>query len=332
MSVISHDGMLQWLREYSSIEDFGYSRILPLEITPQFIGQSGSVLTINGKTLPGSQQIARQDYSKLFGFCDIQAVRVAHCHGSMACSVVFPRSSEDQRDVKPLKISYSGDCRPSQAFAKIGRDTTVLIHEATFDDELVGDAKAKKHSTTSEALGIGARMYAKAVVLTHFSQRYQKIPVLQTVQDGEVDSPAEESVAATAEDVEEANDVEDPSAVANTGDVFPPGGPAATQPPKLVHQPSSFGENGRVIKVENKDMKVAIAFDYMRVKLKDIIELEKYNEALNELLVKEVAEEESEGKEVNANGKRASEDEERLEKSKKQKKKEKHGGKTQRNN
>jgi ribonuclease Z len=332
LSVISHDGMLQWLREYSSIEDFGYSRILPLEISPQVIGQSGSVLTINGKTAPGDQQIAKQDYKTLFGFQDIQAVRVAHCHGAMACSVEFPRSPEDPKHLKPLKVSYSGDCRPSQPFTKIGKDTTVLIHEATFDDELAGDARAKKHSTTSEALGIGARMNAKAVVLTHFSQRYQKIPVLQTVQDGEAE--AEEDMVATNE-VEEANDVEDPSADANTGNSDirpPPGDPAIPKPPKLVHQASSFAENERVIKVKNKDMKVAIAFDYMRVKLKDIIELEKYNEALNELLVKEVAEEEGEGQEVNANGKRVSEDEEGKGKSKKQKKKEKHAGKTQRNN
>jgi ribonuclease Z len=252
----------------------------------------------------------------------------------MAVSVEFPRSAEIPKHVKPLKISYSGDCRPSQPFTKIGRNSTVLIHEATFDDELVGDAKAKKHSTTSEALGIGAQMNAKAVVLTHFSQRYQKIPVLQTVQDGE--ATPEEDALTTEDPVEEdANDVEDPSANTNTGNSDirpPPGGPAVPQPPKLVHQASSLAENERVIKVRNKDMKVAIAFDYMRVKLRDIIELEKYNEALNALLVKEVAEEEGEGKEVNANGKRVSEDEEGKGKSKKQKKKEKHGGKTQGHN
>jgi ribonuclease Z len=109
----------------------------------------------------------------------------------------------------------------------------------------------------------------------------------------------------------------------------PPGGPAMPQPPRLVHQAS---ENKRVIKVRNKDMKVAVAFDYMRVKLKDIIEMEKYNEALNELLVKEVAEEEGEGMELNANGKRMSEDDaEENDKGKKQKKK-KEKMKSQRNN
>lgn len=328
LSVISHDGMLQWLREYSCIEDFGYTRILPLEITPAVLGQSGSSLSINGKS-PGPFQIAKHDYKTLFGFTDIQSVHVTHCHGAMAVSVTFPESMANP-SVKPLKISYSGDCRPSRAFGTIGRDTTVLIHEATFDDELAGDARAKKHSTTSEALVVGAQMKAKAVVLTHFSQRYQKIPVLQTVQDGET-LPAEETIPVTEDADADADDV-DPMAdtTAQIGDIRPPpGGPAMPQPPRVAHQAS---ENKRVIKVRNKDMKVAIAFDYMRVKLKDIIEMEKYNEALNELLVKEVAEEEGEGMELNANGKRMSEDDaEENDKGKKQKKK-KEKMKSQRNN
>lgn len=55
----------------------------------------------------------------------------------------------------------------------------MLLHEATFDDELRGDAEAKKHSTTSEAIAVGMAMGAKRIVLTHFSQRYQKIPVME---------------------------------------------------------------------------------------------------------------------------------------------------------
>ncbi|KAJ4341275.1 hypothetical protein N0V95_007281 [Ascochyta clinopodiicola] len=323
LAVISHDGMLQWLREYASIEDFGYSRILPLEISPATVGVGGSLLSINGIDKLEGLRIAKQDYTPLFGFADIQSVKVAHCHGAMAVSITFPRSSPEP-SVKPLKVSYSGDCRPSQPFSKIGRDTTVLIHEATFDDELEGDARAKKHSTTSEALGIGARMNAKAVVLTHFSQRYQKIPVLQTVQDSEASSTEEDTNAATIEDVDDIDPSVD-STLQNPDIRPPPAGHAVLPPPQLIKQSSSLLDNERVIKLRNKDMKVAIAFDYMRVKLKDIIELEKYNEALNELLVKEVEEELSEGKEINANGKRNSEDEQGREISKKQKKKEKNG-------
>ena len=50
---------------------------------------------------------------------------------------------------------------------------------------------AKKHSTMSEAIDVGRRMGARRIMLTHFSQRYQKIPSLdETMEikvDGEVD-------------------------------------------------------------------------------------------------------------------------------------------------
>jgi ribonuclease Z len=56
------------------------------------------------------------------------------------------------------------------------RDATVLIHEATFEDDLLEDAVKKRHSTTSEAIqtGVNARCYR--TILTHFSQRYPKAP------------------------------------------------------------------------------------------------------------------------------------------------------------
>ena len=39
-----------------------------------------------------------------------------------------------------IKISYSGDCRPSKDFAKAAHKSTVLIHEATFGDDLLNNA------------------------------------------------------------------------------------------------------------------------------------------------------------------------------------------------
>jgi len=54
----------------------------------------------------------------------------------------------------------------------------LLIHEATLEDELVEEAKSKLHSTTSQAIEVGQRMGAKFTLLTHFSQRYAKLPRL----------------------------------------------------------------------------------------------------------------------------------------------------------
>ena len=61
---------------------------------------------------------------------------------------------------------------------EIGKGATLLLHEATFDDELGAEARGKRHCTTSEALGAGKEMGARTVVLTHFSQRYPKLPVI----------------------------------------------------------------------------------------------------------------------------------------------------------
>lgn len=340
LSVISHSGMLQWLREYSAIEDFGYSRILPLHATPNAYrsGTTLSILNSFEKEEQASPIIGQQHYERLFGFANIQTAKVAHCHGAMAVSLTFPPSPDDAPGVSPLKVSYSGDCRPSNHFAKIGTDSTVLIHEATFDDELQGDAKAKKHSTTSEALGIGSQMNAKAVVLTHFSQRYQKIPVLQTVTDGDVEDALLDKMQASEDvDGEETEDVEVDPTIQNEDnmDMHPSIQPASSNTartvPSLQHQPSWFHDNERVIKVRNKDMKVAIAFDYMRVKIGEIAELEKFNQALNELLVKEEKEDDeaaaADDVVINANGKKMSGDEGSA-----SKKKQKKQGKSQRNN
>lgn len=54
----------------------------------------------------------------------------------------------------------------------------VLIHEATMEDDLEEDAAHKAHSTTSQAITIGQAMKARYTILTHFSQRYAKVPLL----------------------------------------------------------------------------------------------------------------------------------------------------------
>eukprot|EP00112_Aurelia_sp_Birch-Aquarium-sp1_P011935 Seg2506.4 transcript_id=Seg2506.4/GoldUCD/mRNA.D3Y31 product="Zinc phosphodiesterase ELAC protein 2" protein_id=Seg2506.4/GoldUCD/D3Y31 len=77
------------------------------------------------------------------------------------------------------KITYSGDTEPCQSLVDAGKDSTLLIHEATFEDGLEEDAKEKHHSTCGQALEIAEQMKAKNVLLTHFSQRYSKLPVMK---------------------------------------------------------------------------------------------------------------------------------------------------------
>ncbi|KAH9612129.1 hypothetical protein KSS87_002609 [Heliosperma pusillum] len=76
------------------------------------------------------------------------------------------------------KIVYSGDTRPCPRLVEEAQGATVLIHEATFEDDMVGEAIAKKHSTTKEAIDVGEQAGVYRIILTHFSQRYPKIPVI----------------------------------------------------------------------------------------------------------------------------------------------------------
>ncbi|KAJ0709555.1 putative ribonuclease Z [Helianthus annuus] len=52
-----------------------------------------------------------------------------------------------------------------------------FVLQATFEDALVEEAIARNHSTTEEAIEVGNSAGAYRIILTHFSQRYPKIPV-----------------------------------------------------------------------------------------------------------------------------------------------------------
>ena len=178
LAVISDIQMMHYLSEYASVEDYGYSHILPLAITstnPSASPSMPSRLSLRHHDCP-VQDVSPRLWQPLLGIEKIEAVDVKHCHGSKGVAVTWPSEDGISRSKGNFKVAYSGDCRPSAAFAQIGQGATVLVHEATFDDELGGEARAKNHSTTSEALRVGALMRARATVLTHFSQRYCKIP------------------------------------------------------------------------------------------------------------------------------------------------------------
>jgi len=81
-----------------------------------------------------------------------------------------------------FKMAYSGDTRPNPAFRDLcmmgGRGPDLLVHEATMEHFMINDARIKKHSTITEAVEEGEGMNAEFTLLTHFSQRYAKMPPL----------------------------------------------------------------------------------------------------------------------------------------------------------
>lgn len=124
----------------------------------------------NAAQLKDPQTADAKFFADAFGL-DLGCVAVIHC--PLAYGLVI-------RDcVHGWKVVYSGDTRPCPALVEAGRDATLAIHEATLEDDLIEEALEKNHCTTSEALAVCAQeMQAWRTVLTHFSQRYPKIPRL----------------------------------------------------------------------------------------------------------------------------------------------------------
>ncbi|KAK0202420.1 beta-lactamase-like protein [Desarmillaria ectypa] len=88
-------------------------------------------------------------------------------------------------DIKSLdgwSIVFSADTTPADSLVYAGQGATLLIHEATMADDQEELASAKAHSTHSQAVGIGKRMRAENILLTHFSARYPKLPSSGTKQ------------------------------------------------------------------------------------------------------------------------------------------------------
>lgn len=111
----------------------------------------------------------RKALLETFGLTLIQTIGVKHCVHSFGVSLTHSSG---------WKMTYSGDTMPCDSLVQIGMNSDLLIHEATMEDELSGEALIKMHSTTSQAIDIGRKMKAKFTLLTHFSQRYAKIPNL----------------------------------------------------------------------------------------------------------------------------------------------------------
>ncbi|MBA0676072.1 hypothetical protein Goari_017581, partial [Gossypium aridum] len=113
---------------------------------------------------------------------------VVHCPESFGVVLkAADRINSIGKAIPGWKVVYSGDTRPCSEMIEASQGATILIHEAstykvaTFEDGMAGEAIAKNHSTTKEAMEVGNLAAAYRVILTHFSQRYPKIPVLDEI-------------------------------------------------------------------------------------------------------------------------------------------------------
>ncbi|KAF9159871.1 Zinc phosphodiesterase ELAC protein 2 [Actinomortierella ambigua] len=150
-----------FLQELSDVQDFGYDHV-------RFIDSEAIVYwRSNNDYRRLSSESALNEMLLDTGFSQIDTVDVIHCPWSYGISMTHTDG---------WKIVYSGDTRPCKNLVEAGMNATVLLHEATFEDDMEDEARIKNHSTTDEAIRVGEGMRAQFTLLTHFSQRYPKIP------------------------------------------------------------------------------------------------------------------------------------------------------------
>ncbi|CAK37256.1 uncharacterized protein An01g10760 [Aspergillus niger] len=273
--VVSEQMMKGWLEEYAAVENYGFGKVIPLSASPylhqgnirtQFVyrhcrGDGSYPGHQLDATRPATTSLSFHDQSspltsllrEATGLSDLLTTRVSHCRGAMAVSLVFPDG---------FKISFSGDCRPSAGFATIGRNSTVLIHEATFQDDMAVSAIAKKHSTLSEALEVGRLMNARAILLTHFSQRYQKLARVEEAPSRTANKPAAEPSQHVGQVGLDVPDDEPPQNNTTRNQMF--GDIKVTSRPKIT-------------------VPIVAAFDYMRIRVRDMPIAQAYAPAVEKL-------------------------------------------------
>jgi len=69
-------------------------------------------------------------------------------------------------------LVYTADTRPREGTVAVAADADLLVHDATFADDMADRARDTAHSTGREAGEIAARADAKRLALVHISSRY----------------------------------------------------------------------------------------------------------------------------------------------------------------
>ncbi|KAG8779155.1 hypothetical protein FRC12_024609 [Ceratobasidium sp. 428] len=158
------------VREYHDLENLGLDDENGVKIV-QIEGpknKGGRYSQDDSKSKP----VLLDELKGLLGFTSVEAVPVRH--RTPACFGLVARHGSG------WSFAYSGDTMPCDALVEAGKDITLLIHEASMADEEIEKAQEKGHSTIGQAIDVGRRMNAKHLLLTHFSQRYPKMPVIRS--------------------------------------------------------------------------------------------------------------------------------------------------------
>ncbi|KAJ7405900.1 zinc phosphodiesterase ELAC protein 2 isoform X2 [Willisornis vidua] len=157
--LVAPEQIMPWLHEYHNHceEILGDIKMIP----------SQSLVKVCGNISPTAKGFV-SSLLESYDLAEFQTCEVQHCKNAFACSLIHKSG---------WKVVYSGDTMPCMALVQMGKNATLLIHEATLEDGLEKEAIEKTHSTTSQAIQTGMKMNAEFIMLNHFSQRYAKIPL-----------------------------------------------------------------------------------------------------------------------------------------------------------
>ncbi|XP_071496376.1 zinc phosphodiesterase ELAC protein 2-like [Diadema antillarum] len=152
--------MFIWLNEYHNHCESFINRLRFIELGD-----------INVKTPEEERSKHESSLLSRLNLQEFNSVYVRHCPNAHGLTLTHQDG---------WKVVYSGDTMPSDALIEAGKGADLLIHEATLEDGMNEEAKKKRHSMISEAIQVGQAMEAKFLLLTHFSQRYPKVPLIDS--------------------------------------------------------------------------------------------------------------------------------------------------------
>ncbi|MEM3400291.1 MAG: ribonuclease Z [Candidatus Micrarchaeia archaeon] len=80
---------------------------------------------------------------------------------------------------KGKKIAYTGDTIFSESTVKASQEADILMHDASFSDDMKEEALSRMHSTATDAARVALLANVKKLVLVHISPRYGDGKILE---------------------------------------------------------------------------------------------------------------------------------------------------------
>ncbi len=180
LDLIGPEGTREYLE--ATLRTTQHNPIFPVRISsPPYRGEGFSVVAAPVEhTLP------------CFAYCLIEDDRPGTFDPERARALGIPEGPQwgelqrahDPRVTGPSRrgrrIVYCTDTRPCAAAEELSRNAGVLIHEATYGDDMRVEAHDRFHATAAEAARVAAGAGVSRLILTHFSTRYRDVaPLLE---------------------------------------------------------------------------------------------------------------------------------------------------------